>query len=565
MQIKFTKITIRNLLSVGDNPFSIQLDRSPTTHVTGKNGVGKSSILAEGLTYGLFGKSFRGLTLDALTNNINKKGMWVEVEFVRGDAGNTYTLTRGHKPKVFELKLNGEALPEQSKNKDLQQVVERLLGFDYSSFIKTIVLGHANYKSFLNLTTAERRAFVDFSLNTEIFTLMAKQAAVDLREHKALVQEKIQRKNVVESVYQSKLNIIEQQSQDNELRVAELRNELGKALALIEQERQIKEQIAATMPVVNKALKQEVQARLTAIRSEIVSLEWEIDRQQKDVSFFKQNETCPTCSTLMTEEHRESHISTYSDAISKCQAQILSHKDEMDGLQLQMEKLLEVETKAYQIEQSVNLKEREIQQLCSNAQQLGTLISKLSQPSQIIEIETEKRELVELKEELTALDKETTRYQSAVELLKDTGIKTAIVTKYLPIFNQYVNQYLDILEFGVRVRFDANFNEQFIGRYVDEYTYQSFSQGERERIDLALMFAWRAVIALSTGVNTNLLILDEIGGSSLDAEGVEGLFRVLDATCTDQNVFIISHRLEAAERCRSTIKLIKKDGFVRLG
>lgn len=555
-------------MSVGDNPFVIELGRSPTTHISGKNGTGKSSLLVEGVFYALFGKSFRGLTLDMLMNNKNKKAMKVALEFERN--GKQYVVTRGHKPKIFtiEVLVDGklEALPENSKVGDLQATLESILGYDSAAFIKVVTIGHANYKSFLNLTAAERRAFVDYSLNTEIFTNMSKQAKKDLDGVKTSIQEKNQRLDVVRAIYNTKLAQIEAQKQSSDKEVEAFKLEIKQTLNMIEilqrQEEKIKQDL---VPDVSSEIA-EVKAEIVDLGIEARTIHYRIDRLQKEVNFFDSNTDCPSCKQNISHEHVSEIKSDRLAVIANLNESIAVIESKITALRLKETEYNTVINKNNETNQTLNNYRKEIAGLTQHATQVGKQLKALEikEAAAIIDVDNEKIEIQALVQAIDELKKTQELYQKAIELLKDSGVKTAVISKYLPIFNQYVNQYLDILEFEERIRFDENFNEQFIGRYIGEKTYNSFSQGERERIDLALMFAWRSIIAISTGANTNLLVLDEIGGSSLDDDGIEGLFRIIDKICNDQNVFIISHRVEAKERCRSSIKLQKKDGFTRI-
>lgn len=562
MQTKFKTITIQNLMAVGDNPFVIQLDRSPTTHVSGKNGTGKSTLLVESVFYALFGKSFRGLTLDLLINDINLKGMKVVLEFERN--GKNFVLTRGHKPKIFTLEMDGQPVPENAKIGDLQANLENILGYDAASFIKVVTIGHANYRPFLKLTAAERRVFVDYSLNTEIFTMMAKQAAQDVKDQKALVDKTDSELAKIEAVYKSKLDIIEKQKESTDGKVLKLKEELAVQLQNIAgYNRQVKE-LNSTIPDVDLNRREVVNKRSNDIDYEIRQLKRDNEEITRQITFYEVNTTCPTCQTEMTDKHREDHLSELRLKQQGNNSNISTLDAEQTACKQEWLDIDDIRQKAEAIKSQVRILESNISNATAEARRIGKQIEELSKPSVEVSVEEEKAQIQQLHAKRAEQDLKLQMLQKAQILLKDTGVKTAVISKYLPIFNQYVNQYLDILEFPQRIRFDENFKEQFIGRYVGEKNYESFSQGERERIDLALMFAWRSTIAISTGANTNLLVLDEIGGSSLDEDGIEGLFRIVEKVCDEQNVFIISHRVEAKERCRSSIHLKKKDGFTRI-
>jgi len=553
----------KNFLSTGNNFTEIQLDRNPTTLIIGENGAGKSTIL-DALCFGLFGKPFRNISKGQLLNTVNGSSAMVELEFRIGTK--EIKVRRGIKPNVFEIYINGKMYNQDANARDYQKYLEQqILKLNYRSFTQVVILGSSTFVPFMQLKARHRREVVNEILDIQIFSIMnllmrerIKTLTTDLRENEYqcdLAEEKItmqekyieDTKNNKNSLITEKTNLIagneeEIFKQEADNKILKVTNETY--LNQITDSDKVKEQ----------------HSKMKDIRSTLVEKK---TTNSKMLKFFEDNDNCPTC---------EQPLNNAEEMITAKQKEVDKFTKALDELQDVLDKSTNRQAEISDILEKIRENEVKVAQSISSIRELekfnATLTSEIEDLQSGNVTKDEEDKLKKLKKDFSFFDKEKTKLkeeltysEAARNMLQDTGIKTKVIKKYLPIMNKLINTYLNSMEFYVNFTLDENFNETIKSRYRDEFTYASFSEGEKMRIDLALLFTWRAVAKMKNSTNTNLLILDEIFDSSLDGTGTDEFLKILN-TLGDENVFVISHKQDAlADKFRSTIKFEKVKNF----
>jgi len=567
--IVFRKLRFKNFLSTGNFFTEIQFDKSPNTLIVGSNGAGKSTML-DALCFALFNKAFRNITKPQLVNSINEKECVVEIEF---DAHNkSYKIVRGIKPNTFEIYCNGELINQDAAIRDYQEYLEKfILKLNYKSFTQIVILGSASFVPFMQLSATDRRAIIEDLLDIGIFSTMNGL----LKDKVAMNKEELTNNKYDVEVstqnYALQEKHINQLKQNNEDKVKEYEAEIlsnndtlqslhGK-IGTIQEEIDILQGQVSSKPQLEAKLKE-----ISKIESKV---ETNLSKFRKDIGFFEQNDHCPTCRQTITLEVKEKEIESLQGKVTECEhglsqieAKLLDEQNKLNAMievQKQIQALnIQIATNNTTINETnkyIGKLQRQIEMLQNTKQNLDEETKKLDDVKEtLLKLEAKRKELID----------EKTYYDAASILLKDTGIKTKIVRQYLPVINKLVNKYLASMDFFVNFNLDESFKETIKSRHRDEFSYASFSEGEKQRIDMALMLTWRAVAKLKNSANTNLLILDEVFDSSLDANGTEYLMNLLHLL-EDVNLFVISHKGDILQdKFRSIVKFEKVNNFSRI-
>ena len=544
--IMFRKVRWKNLLSTGNYYTEMDLSSNSNTLIVGGNGSGKSTML-DALCFGLFGKPFRDINKPQLLNSINGKDCVVEVEF---DTGNkSYKIIRGIKPNKFEIYCNGELVNQEAASRDYQEHLEKfILKLNYKSFTQIVVLGSASFTPFMQLKSGDRREIIEDLLDIQIFSTMNGLVKERLSNNKDLIAQKkheielatqkveLLKKHIVQLKQNNdeKVKQHESEIEGNQSVVQTLHEELN---GLAQDVSNLTEQVSGKIEVEDKVKK------LGKLESQIES---NLSKFSKDIRFFESNDSCPTCRQAIALGFKETELAGLADKVQKCEHGLSELEQKLNAEQQKLNVISEFQKQIQAKQVQIATKNTTITETNKYIAKLRKQIELLSDSAtatdkEEAELTIIKQQLTDLNTNLRVLIDEKTYYEAASNLLKDTGIKTKIVKQYLPVINKLVNKYLASLDFFVNFNLDEAFRETIKSRHRDEFTYNNFSEGEKQRIDMALMLTWRAVAKLKNSSNTNLLILDETFDSSLDANGTEYLMNILHML-EGVNLFVISHK-----------------------
>lgn len=569
--IKFKSCKWKNFLSTGDDFIEIKLDKSPTTLIVGQNGAGKSTLL-DALSFGLFGKPHRDIGKYQLLNSINGKKAMVEIEFDIGNA--EFKIVRGIKPNKFEIWQNGNMINQSSNVRDYQKFLEsNILKLNHKSFHQVVVLGSSSFIPFMQLPAWSRRNVIEDLLDIQIFSKMN----MLLRERNTKIKDELVDINHQIDLYKSKIDsqykyirdlqslnkdIVEQKKVSMEEHKSEITN-------LFEDSKKVGKNLSALLTQGEKE-HSEFLEKMADIKGARASQDNKIKTLVKDARFFEDNDTCPTCDQDITLDIKNQRLDVLKKDAAAVQNEIditkkeiitteklgQEIKDKLNQLRQRQQKINSNNDKISVIQKEVDKIQKEITKLSGQSGDLKGAKEDLAKFRDKKDIATEKK--LEFVEERT--------YNEVIgEMLKDTGIKTKVIKQYLPVMNRLINQYLQVLDFFVAFHLDENFNETIRSRHRDTFNYASFSEGEKQRIDLSLLFTWRQIAKMKNSAATNLLVLDETFDSSLDVDGVDNLTKILDTLDVDSNVFIISHKGDLLEnKFRSKIEFFKDRNFSKI-
>ena len=567
--ITFRYVRWKNLLSTGNYFTEIKLDNNTNTLVVGENGSGKSTML-DALCFGLFGKAFRNVNKPNLLNSINSKDCIVEVEFTTNNKA--YKIIRGIKPNKFEIYCDGELLNQDAAARDYQEYLEKfILKLNYKSFTQIVILGSASFVPFMQLSASDRRAIIEDLLDIQIFSTMNGLLKDRLSNNKDVMIQKKSEIELTQQRYDLQDKHIKGLKQNNEDKVTEYVSEIGSnkntiqtlhgEIANLSSQVETHQNMVAEKTLVENKVKQ-----LTKIESQIES---NISKFRKDISFFEHNDDCPTCRQAIASEFKETELQTLQTKAQECEHGLSQLEVKLLAEQTKLNEITEIQKRIQTLQIEIATKNTSIVEtnkyigrLEKQVEELKT--NKASTEKEELELKTLNDTLTELKSNLRTLIDEKAYYEVASGLLKDTGIKTKIIKQYLPIINKLVNKYLASLDFFVNFNLDESFKETIKSRHRDDFTYNNFSEGEKQRIDMALMLTWRAVAKLKNSSNTNLLILDEVFDSSLDTNGTEELMKILHML-EGVNLFVISHKGDIlVDKFANVIRFEKVNNFSRI-
>ena len=568
--ITFEKLRWKNFLSTGNFFTEIHLNRSNNTLVIGTNGAGKSTML-DALCFVLFGKPFRKINKPQLVNSINEKDCVVEIEFSIGER--KYKVIRGIKPNIFEIYCNDKLVNQDAKVKDYQEHLEKLiLKLNFKTFTQVVILGSASFVPFMQLSPADRRTIIEDLLDIEIFSTMNvllkqrlavnKENITSSKSGMELLAEKIkiQKENIELHKKNSEEEITKKQTEiaNNEIQAITLSDEIAILNTDIE---------VLIKSIENSELIQKKSTKLSQLESQMES---RVKKLEKDISFFHDNDNCPTCKQGLEHDFKEEQITTLTGTKQQVETGLIEIAKQIGEVNDELQLISRVNTDVTSKNLEVAKKWATLESIHKYVQKLNTEITELSEKKDNIENNNE--HLKELKEQLAKavelqkeLISEKHYFDFASGMLKDSGIKTRIIKQYLPIMNKLINMYLTSMNFFVNFNIDENFEETIKSRYRDAFSYYNFSEGEKFRIDVALLLTWRQVARLKNSVNTNLLILDEVFDSSLDTGGTDEFMKLIYDLGQDTNVFVISHKGDQLfDKFRSVIRFTKKNNFSQM-
>jgi DNA repair exonuclease SbcCD ATPase subunit len=569
--IVFKKLTFKNFLSVGNAPVTIDLNASKTTLVFGTNGSGKSSIL-DAICYALFNKPFRKINLPQLLNSQNKKGLLAEVEFSIGKTD--YVVARGMKPKVFTVMRNGEEIDAKAADKDNQAHLEQnILKLTFKSFCQVVILGSSNYIPFMQLTGQARRDCVEDFLDIKVFSTMsviAKERMRGLRDQINTRKGDISNLEYKMDLQKDRIKELESQSKSDlkELEdiVTSRRKKIDSLTKSIESA-QLNE--SAVMALVDNLQAGKPTTKLAEFNKVIIKMENKLERLHKDLKFYKDHDNCPTCDQHIPMEVKKVRSKATVDESQKYKDALQSAAEELDKYEYLCRILTQRQKHIESLQKSIFKYQTEVNSLQSEVNTAEDKIFKLQEESGSIDREQGKLDLLtdDLREEKTRYEElidKAKDHELVVNLLKDSGIKTQIVKKYIPVMNNCIRRNLQELELPVHFMLDEEFNETVSSPMYQDFSYASFSEGQKARIDLALMLTWREVGKIKNSVSTNLLILDEVFSGSLDEVGKDCLLKILRYKLDDnQRVIVVDHTLssEFKDKFDRNIEVQRVNGF----
>lgn len=568
--IIFEKLRYKNLLSTGNEFTEIFLNKSPTTLITGKNGHGKTTLI-NALVFCLYGKCYSGINKPQLVNSITRKDLMTEVEFRIGSI--EYLVRRGIKPNVFEIFQNGNLIDQTADLKEYQDLLEKsILKINYKSFCQTIILGSTNYKPFMSLATGERREVVEDLLDIQIFTKMNSILKNRIENHKLDVINNTNKVSLLEQqikAHEEKIKALEQNNQEIIDQKEKQKEDLKKSIETVTLEindlEESKNEINQELPDVDK-----LQRRKTNIDKLRIEIQSKINTSTKNIKFFEDNDDCPTCKQPIDTTFKDNTVTKRKEKLGQYNEAFDELTKQIDGVNDLIKNCMEINKKISDLNTEISRNNGYIKNYYNSISSIESEIESIKNKniqnkSDDGDITKIKGELIDEKREKYVLENKTDIIKASQFLLKDSGIKARVIAKYIPIINQHINKYLNDLDFFVNFQLDENFNEVIKSRNRDEFTYQSFSEGEKMRLNLALTFAWRAVARARNSAATNLLIMDEVGDSSLDEQGVECLLKIIEDLSKDTNIFVISHHADRLfDKFRSVIHIEKKNNFSRI-
>jgi DNA repair exonuclease SbcCD ATPase subunit len=568
--ILFEKIRFRNFLSTGNQFTEINFNKNPTTLVVGSNGSGKSTLL-DALCFGLFNKAFRKITKSQLVNSTNEKDCLVEIEFSIGT--NKWKIVRGIKPNIFEIYKNGSLLDQEASANDQQEWLESfVLKLNYKSFTQIVILGSASYIPFMQLSASNRREIVEDLLDIKIFSSMNSVVKEKIKR----LNEKFKEESIKEVMTEEKIEMqkefienIEKNGEKNikikNAKIEELQNNINllieesdkKNLIVTDLQEQTKELGDPT-----KKLKQ-----LSSLKGKLSQKASSIKEQHQ---FFDKNTVCPTCTQKIDEEFRLNKLGEFQDKVKEIEVGYKEIKTLIENEELRESEFAKIAKQINSINNEISSNNIKISQFNKQSKELECEIQEITDG--IKNTNTERNKLKKLQDELKEIgnskskNKEDVSYFEFVgSMLKDGGIKSKVIKKYLPLMNTQINKYLNLMDFYINFSFDEEFKENLKSPIHEDFTYESFSEGEKMRINLAILFTWREIARMKNSANTNLLILDEVFDSSLDGNGIDYFSKIIRYMLKDTNVFVISHKTdEMIDSFDDVIKFEKAKGFSKI-
>jgi len=544
--IKLKTVRFKNFLASGNRFVEVKLNKDPMMLVVGKNGAGKSTLI-DAITFSLFGKPFKKINKGQLMNTVNEKDLMTEIEFSVGKT--EWKIRRGMKPVVFEIYHNGKVINQDAKSTDYQKYLEeKVLKLNFKSFTQIVVLGSASFVPFMQLTANDRRVIIEDILDIGIFSIMKnlvkdrsnslKEELLDLEFKLKLLQEKI----ILEKKYIEELKSNSEKKQKSDL---EKIKETEKLIIKLNDE--IEDHKDMVLSLINSIIdKSSILKKNKELDSYKLQINKNLKKLNKDNTFFEDNENCPICEQDIDEKFKNNKLKQILKDINEMNTGLDKLNKEVDKVDERIGEIMVCNETIQKEENIIRLKNSDIQAHNSFITKLHEELQESQEVVDSTKIKLYESELQEHKDERLQYIEQRRYYDILNTILNDKGIKTRVIRKYLPVINNYVNKYLKDMDFFVNFQLDENFNETIKSRHRDDFSYYSFSEGEKKRIDISLLLTWRDIAAMRNSVNVNLLILDEIFDASLDQAGVDDLMKLFNFL-KNTNLFIISHKLDVLD------------------
>lgn len=568
--IEFKTLRWMNLLSTGNAFTEVNLNTHKSTLIVGQNGAGKSTVL-DALSFVLYGKPFRKINKPQLINTINGKNCVVEVEFDIGKK--KYKVIRGIKPNIFEIYYNGEMINQSADVKDYQDMLEKtILKLNHKSFNQIVILGSASFVPFMQLPAAHRREIIEDLLDIQIFSVMNSLLKDKAATNKsAITDNKYKLEMVIDKIEIHKMHLEAQKIDNTQLiadkqaKITKLANDVDGIKKNIEQFNKEIEELRTKL--INKDKLSTKQSKLQTLQRQIGE---RVKKTEKEIGFFTVHDTCPTCNQDISQEFKDTMIKEKSGQHTQLVDGLNKLQEELSIVVESMQEFAEINDCIVELNKNVAVSNNNTKFSNEAIQELQIEVTALQEKT--MNIENNSAEIKTLLEDQKALglakielEDEKSVYDVASVLLKDSGIKTKIIKQYIPVINKLINKYLASMDFFVNFELDENFEEKIKSRFRDEFSYASFSEGEKARLDLALLFTWRSIAKLRNSASTNLLILDEVFDGSLDNTGNDELLGILQALTQGNNVFVISHKTDAyLDKFEKVLKFEKHKNFSRI-
>ena len=566
--IFFKTIRYKNFLSTGNLFTEIDLATHKQTLIVGANGAGKSTIL-DALMYVLYNKPYRNINKPQLINSINQKNLVVELEFFAGS--DKYLIRRGMKPNVFEIEKNNNLINQSADARDYQEYLEKnILKLNFKSFSQIVVLGSASYVPFMQLPAAHRRAVIEDLLDIQVFSTMNNILKIRASDNKSNLSDIDFKINLVREKIKLQEQHVQKLTADKNSLIENAKNEIVKCEHNIVENTTKANELRDSIASLNETISdtQKVTARIQFMNKVEAQLNDKLNRLKKELSFFHDNDSCPTCKQEIDTNFKCTAVDTRKSSMQEVEEGIQKLREEYvktTQRQAEIQKTLE----------NISTLERQVSSINSDITMLNNLITRYTKEITLYE-EQRAADLVvestdEFKKELKEYEKEkniASDYKQVLDivanLLKDTGIKAKIIKQYIPIMNKLINKYLAAMDFFVNFELNENFEEKIKSRYRDEFSFESFSEGEKMRLNLAVLFAWRAIAKLRNSANVNILIFDETLDGSLDNSGIEDFLKIIYGLISDTNTIIISHKAETIDKFSNVIRFEKHKNFSRI-